>query len=253
MILYKYVTLDTGLEHIIKGHSLKFSTPASFNDPHELSTISFVGDENTTPDSKDKKFDINHCYGILCLTRNPANLLMWAHYAKGERSEAEAKRYFNGTAVAHGGLVIGIDINEAGLNNEENYLIPAKFGSMIYTATKPVNQYLQSNLELLSRGELTGYNPSHIETLQRVFLNKSQEWAYEEEVRVVKKIKPGRTDKITIPKSSIKSVYLGSGIGNSEQLLPEIRRHSPNAEIYAMELNVRDWGLTPRKISHIGE
>ena len=100
-----------------------FSQPKTFNDPFDmpsypdepaedlhaaifgrLRTIvkNSVSSENT---------------GILALTRTPGNSLMWAHYAD-----------------KHQDMVIGIDVEAAGLTNERTNLIPAQFGSVIYVS-----------------------------------------------------------------------------------------------------------------------
>ena len=75
---------------------------------------------------------LNSYYGVLSLTRNPLNALMWAHY--GDQ---------------HAGVVIGINMEVAGFNKIETNLIPATYGDLIYTSSKPRNQQLDVDDERL--------------------------------------------------------------------------------------------------------
>ncbi|MFG1600027.1 DUF2971 domain-containing protein [Klebsiella quasipneumoniae] len=111
MSLYKYVNTYT-LEHIING-SIRFTQPGGFNDPFELALEIYnpnAGHDEKIPVNFDlmplntdiKKYlintkmpdsccndiisrqlikQLNNLIGILCLTKNPASHLMWAHYA----------------------------------------------------------------------------------------------------------------------------------------------------------------------------
>jgi hypothetical protein len=111
MSLYKYVTIDA-LRHILRG-SVRFTQPSAFNDPFEMLpemhvppstdsgnvTIKFSltaprrhppvaeFDPGAAPDACDDSVSrdvierFNQSLGILCMSRTRDSLLMWAHYA----------------------------------------------------------------------------------------------------------------------------------------------------------------------------
>lgn len=83
MILYKYVDSKTA-DIIIKDSTLKFSKATSLNDPFELTSLHYG--TNHQDEEQEIRF-ISACmsYGILSLTRNPLNPLMWAHYGRGKK------------------------------------------------------------------------------------------------------------------------------------------------------------------------
>lgn len=168
MILYKYVGFETGLE-ILKTKTLGFTFPSDFNDPFEITALAL--------NEHDKGVGIRNRvvnkYAILCLTRAPLNPLMWAHYAN-----------------SHKGMVIGIDTEKAGLECEESYLIPAQRGEVIYVNTLP------KNINSMRGAEKLGEAGSDFDVswglderlIKHTFLYKQLCWAYEEEVRIVKKL-----------------------------------------------------------------
>ncbi|CAN1606013.1 DUF2971 domain-containing protein [Pseudomonas mediterranea] len=110
MPLYKYVTAKTAIK-ILNG-SIRFTQPGAFNDPFELLpqfitpknitdqveyslSVSCVGSRrkgilrNGIKEEDRYKGDfqarnivksLNNVIGLLCLSRNPASLLMWGHY-----------------------------------------------------------------------------------------------------------------------------------------------------------------------------
>lgn len=97
---------------------------------------------------------------------------MWAHYGD-----------------SHQGAVIGIDIEEASLADENYSVIPAQYGEVVYSATKPKNLFDFSIEELIDIVYETSYFESNFYNIfKRAFLYKSHEWSYEEEVRIVKNI-----------------------------------------------------------------
>ena len=152
-----------------------------------------------------------------------------------------------------GGLVIGIDVEKAGLNNIDEYVVPARFGNIIYTATMPTHEYQQSNLDLIFTGRVKNYQPSMTEAFQRVFLYKSQEWAYEEEVRVVKNIIHDRSGILSIPEDSIAEVYIGLGQNKpiSRKKIIEIIRHNvPMARIFVMNRAPDQWSIRPQEYTN---
>ncbi len=251
MILYKYVDFDTAFDHILKNKTVKFTRPGEFNDPFE--TTARQARESIAEDDINFAFDdfcqhigLNQSYGILCLTRNPGNLLMWAHYATGKRPPSTGISF---RGDAHCGIVIGIDTAEAGFDDEEKNVVPAKFGSVIYSTTKPSHAYGKFS-DLLFRGRIKEFRSGLLEEMQRIFLYKSHDWSYEEEVRIIKNISTSQTCIQPIPVAAIKEVYIGYG---QTVAVTEIRKRIvelvPEAKIFLMERNNLDWRLKARAIT----
>lgn len=184
MILYKYVSLS-GARSIIDTSSLGFSRVNDLNDPFECSSLVF--DEDSSLTSKQiamgLKNRVSTKFGVLSLTRQPLNPLMWSHYGD-----------------SHKGVVIGIDVDVAGLNCSSTSLIPAQYGDVRYTATQPSNPIVFNDFNrlMLEDFELELFEAHSSNLLSRSYLYKSLEWAYEEEVRVVKDIRS--STQISIPK-----------------------------------------------------
>ena len=95
-ILYKYVT-SAGVR-LLTSLSLRFSPPGAVNDPFESRLPVLTQVEGTKNKLSINPVDqtigptMDQTYGISCFSEQPANLLLWAHYAD-----------------AHAGLVVGFD------------------------------------------------------------------------------------------------------------------------------------------------
>lgn len=170
MILYKYVSFKAAI-NIIESSTLGFSRISDLNDPFECTSFCAADNhgmsDNLVVNSIKERLSVR--YGILSLTRQPLNSLMWSHYAQ-----------------SHTGVVIGIDCVKSGLLDPNKSVIPASFGDVIYSSTKPSHPV---DLDILaSESALSNFEPHSYNLLSRAFLNKSLEWGYEEEVRVVKDI-----------------------------------------------------------------
>jgi hypothetical protein len=200
------------LKAILSSNTLGFSKPIYLNDPF---------DQPNGPDVPDYGFlgslsasMKNHAWAnntVVCsLTRTVKNALMWAHYAD-----------------SHKGAAIEIDAAACGLFDVETNLIPAHLGSVIYVREPDLDQYVTKPQRPVTVGRETEFRLDRYEQLQRTFLTKPLDWAYEEEVRVVKGIHDlkdgasasGRFSVIPvngrelhalhIPAEAITKVYLG--------------------------------------------
>lgn len=130
---------------------------------------------------------INNFLGILSLTSKVDNLLMWAHYAN-----------------QHKGFVIELDENHLFLKAEE-------VDNNIYRGIQKVNYSKERPYKLLEDFQ-------H----EEIFINKSDEWSYENEYRVIKKLKNadeirGNIYLFKFPKDLIKSIYCGCNIENTRK------------------------------------
>jgi len=180
LILYKYVDFEGALK-IIQNSSISFTKANQFNDPFEMQAISnysyIIDDSNPLVTQLDThpstlEIGVNMSYGVLSLTRAPLNNLMWSHYGD-----------------EHRGVVLGFDVNEAGFCTENTNVIPANFGDIIYTKTFPTHVKNKSNSQRFNELRSTAsYSQHSFDFFKYAYLFKGIDWAYEEEVRVLKYI-----------------------------------------------------------------
>lgn len=249
MILYKYVDSKTA-DLIIKNSTLKFSKPSSLNDPFEITSLHYGG-ESDDVDQATRFIATSMSYGILSLTRNPLNPLMWAHYAKGEKLEGGRGISLDQGNGSHAGFVFGINAEKAGLNDCYSNVIPAKYGSVIYASTKPKSPFESSDNHFFYEGMQHSFNPSILETLQRTFLYKPSYWSYEEEVRVVRNVHRNFGEIQKIDTSSINELYIGFRNSFNKSYLIKIKNDLgislPDCKIYVCGFDKSEW--TFNKIS----
>lgn len=166
------MSFDTGLE-ILKKNTLGFSHLEDFNDPFECTGLGLYDLEVplcTAISAFRNRFSRN--YIILSLTRTALNPLMWSHYADSYK-----------------GVVIGIDVKKAGFEDGNKFIIPSTKGEIRYLKTAPEKINKGTIERLMSVGNSNILNWENEESLlKHALLYKMQEWAYEEEVRVVKNI-----------------------------------------------------------------
>lgn len=250
MKLYKYVSMDAALQ-IARSNTIGFSRPEFFNDPFDLPLVSLEPTSNPIEKAfarvraEGKSFIWRQNTAILSLTRTPTNPLMWAHYAD-----------------AHRGVAIGIDTSVAGLCEVTSNMIPAHYGSVIYTRRRPGGPFQSAFREPVIVGEMFHFVESHYEKWQRLFLVKPIDWAYEEEVRVVKCIrgvsgnecqsKSGTFSVIKtsgrelhafhLPQDAIVEMYVG--IRSDESKVSQLRQFCPGMEVYRGRADSERYGLT---------
>ncbi len=243
MILYKYVNLSTA-HLILDNPSLKFSKASSLNDPFELTGLHY-GEAPHQQIDPDKFIPTSLSYGILSLTRNPLNPLMWAHYGNGEKAEGNRGIQLDQGNGSHAGIAFGIDIDEAGLNTPGSNVIPAKYGSIIYTATKPSHPFEQSENMAVYEGLLYNFQPNLLEALQRTFLYKSSHWSYEEEVRVIRNVLKQNNEIQPMEKSCFKEAVIGyRNSFNKDYLISlkeKIEKSFPCCKIFTCGINESEW------------
>jgi len=191
--IYKYLPFSDGSLKILKDGKIKFTKPSEFNDPfdsspdHESHNVEEFLDsypdwfekiahaKKLSPEQLNckKPVMINRLktaiengefgqqfsdnVGICSLTRNPLNLLMWAHYSEN-----------------HTGFVVEFVIPlESSFDPKKNpikfmeWLIPQ---SVQYKTAKPMVSFL---------------NDDNNTKMEKQFLIKSNDWRYEQEERVI--------------------------------------------------------------------
>ena len=242
MLVYKYMSLQ-GLDACLSLRTIRFTKPTNFNDPFDCAAsaaevkmegfnIRLAGSTNA-----DKLFMIRNGIGILSLTRNPLNPLMWAHYGENHR-----------------GGVIAIDTEEAGLECTEANIISASAGNVIYTSVRPSleGDHLPRHYEITAQHDRL--------MLERLFFYKSLHWSYEEEIRLARRV--NYTPQVLhqdfeIPSTAIKAVYLGAKyfptlIDDYGRQLPRVHLKHPKYEIYLCYQDCRTWDLHAERFDPTG-
>lgn len=212
-IIYKYCSLNAA-ESIIKTNTIKFSDPASFNDPfdcdvdllefklpnkldehtiYELETIkgifqNYLGFDDLIKkegfiEKMYRKAQIEKVKGarVSCFSLIENNILMWSHYADKHKGICLE---FDSDLTSHGFTNLAEeDISE---------------GEVGYTEYEKTN-YLSSN---------------RIFAVSKIFLCKSNIWSYEKEFRLITLNKKPELQEFK--KSFLKSVYFGLNMMPSE-------------------------------------
>lgn len=174
---------EKGSLSIIKDGTIKFTHPKEFNDPFDcypevatkeisksfgknkkffkdigrklrLSPAQRIEEKPKQLRKLEKQFYNDNCYseimnsqiGICCLSRNPLNLLMWAHYA-----------------TSHAGFVIEFDIP----------IKPTSFDDLLCLVPFPV-EYKKEKPIIVNHKSFKDH-----------FLTKGYDWKYEQEERVI--------------------------------------------------------------------
>jgi hypothetical protein len=212
-IIYKYCSLNAA-ESIIKTNTIKFSDPASFNDPfdcdvdllefklpnkldehtiYELETIKgmfqnyhgfddLIKEEGFIEEMY-RKAQIEKVKGarVSCFSLIENNILMWSHYADKHKGIC---------------LEFDSDLTSHGFTNLAEEDITE--GEVGYTEYEKTN-YLSSN---------------RIFAVYKMFLCKSNAWSYEKEFRLITLNKKPELQEFK--KSFLKSVYFGLNMTPSE-------------------------------------
>ena len=184
LILYKHNRASEGSLKIIEDETIKYTSPAEFNDPHDCSfelkinfdsctkedAESILGEHIPDTDWPDffpifkssyeptflKKMEtIKNYFGISCFNNAPLETLMWAHYAQD-----------------HKGFV-----TEFNFSIEDEYLdIPL------------VVEYSDSfpSIEIPCTDPSTWINIDVHDVVNKAFCSKAKNWTYEKEFRLIK-------------------------------------------------------------------
>lgn len=260
MILYKYVTRKRA-EKFFKKPTVRFTPPPALNDPYELSSSYYESLDNHYADDHHslRRLMLSDGYGILSLSRSPNNALMWSHYGTGTiRSKPKGISLRAEKDNAHGGFVIGIDIDQSGLNDSRINIVPAKFGSVIYTKTKPIHDFASSEDNIILDSRQCSFSPQHLEAIQRYFLYKSIDWSYEQEVRVVRNIHRLRLNNqisnefLELDRSTIKEFYIGAAQcydkKDENYYKRKILKSFPGCNVFQCTHDIRSWDVLTKKI-----
>ena len=142
-------------------------------------TGQFDSDEYWKDQHENHKAAIHRTFGLLSLTNQNDNLLMWAHYAN-----------------CHKGFCVGLDRD---ILYES---IGGGIGPVIYSDNFPL-------MPLFPKGT------EGIETIVRILNTKSRHWAYEEEFRITKSQAANKV--FTLPPEGITEVVLGCNMSAEDR------------------------------------
>jgi Protein of unknown function (DUF2971) len=231
-ILYKYVSAD-GFKRLWESEKVRFTQLGQLNDPYENKVINPIVDLNIpnlkkivgdnlemaraylsidtfrlTDHNKKIQHEFDTRWGVLSLSRNPKNLLMWSHYAN-----------------EHRGVVVGIDVSDPIFydRGDRSIVFNPKTGNVIYSAVKPKSLLIVKNIERVPHEKGDGYSTMYEQgesvSLDETFLYKAIDWAYEDEVRIVRDLHQDKGEVLQngnqeiclfpLPKRLIKSVIFG--------------------------------------------
>ena len=198
--LFKYMNEP---RDIFSDGFIRLSQPAVLNDPFEASfcedSLEELAVHFDCPTAQDPEFgDLSfsqyiemrmHNIGVICFSENKENLLMWAHYAS-----------------EHKGLAIGIvSIPDSGSIFQNLFradaLLNSSFGEE-YSPFDGIPKPVSYRKGLRYRNDKFDYDYSNISVegadriLYEVFMQKSDEWIYEQEHRVVLRLE--QSDRVVL-------------------------------------------------------
>jgi Protein of unknown function (DUF2971) len=248
---------------VLQDKTIQMARVSAFNDLFEgRACLTYDPAEETRYISSRENMLLNYHEQeafVYCLTRSPLNPVMWAHYAD-----------------EHKGVVLGIDVDIPFFSSPEECVLPVQQGSIIYTKTKPFHDYPMPGTELADFACPLRYAPENLERLQRLFLYKSSDWAYEEEVRVIKHKKllapyastnphgqeaclvfrflrrPQEKKRdangpmevvVRVPDLSVREIYLGCRA--DDKIGADIQQLAPNVPLKRCRVSSWDWSLNP--------
>jgi len=189
-----------------------------------------------------QQFDKNH--GILSLTKNPKNLLMWSHYSKD-----------------HTGFLIGFNeqLWKTDITKYSDFSY-SQFYKVNYSKTRPKYSALidKNNFEIDDCFEDISFDKFY----KTVLTTKSNHWKYEQEYRLILDLKKIESNKINengvdlffakLPANFITSIILGVNIKpelkNEIQSILKEDKYS-HIKLFKTELDLIDYKLIQKRIN----
>ena len=200
---------EKGLEYLarlLKFGSMKFTSPAVFNDPFDCCSALFSEEqEDSLPDNvadhinRSQQMIISQSAGVACFTTKANNMLMWSHYGDQHRS-----------------VCVGFDGDDLQTNVVRN------------SEGNPLHHKLE---------KVDYRNARATEGEMEVYYRKSPCWKYENEYRLISSWKKGEPmwgpGVWQISKTSIKEVVLGARMRpeTKQEVIALVRSISPQVSI----------------------
>lgn len=222
------------LEKVFEDKFLRFSSPLNFNDPFEFRCpIEYLNPSNSNDLNNliNNTFDKNQFHntaldnelrniGILCLSANNKNILMWSYYANN-----------------HKGIVLEFDKNHLFFteSNEDKKLIHG-LKKVKYQRFKPKPKSIEEYI------------------YQDIYLTKNLIWKKEQEYRMTILLdESDNVDKYNIkfPSELIKAVYLGVKTDNKDcQYIINLKQKKEweHLNIYKFGMDENNYNLISYKL-----
>lgn len=191
MLLFKYVI---NLDYILNDGYIRATQLSALNDPFEAN-YDKDGLKKLVKELEDfNDFDMidyiekeKHKIGVISFTESKDNLLMWSHYANEHKGGLIAFHFYESSIISDLVLLDGT----FGKSVFDGNCIPVKYRKQpIYKIDKFDRDY--SNIYALGIDRL----------LYEIFQQKSDEWIYEKEHRIILKLE--QADRIVIDDEDIK-------------------------------------------------
>lgn len=191
MLLFKYVS---NLDYILKDGYIRATQLSTLNDPFEANYDQNGLKQLVREVDNFYDFDVvdyiekeKHKIGVISFSESKDNLLMWSHYANEHKGGLIAF-YFNEVSIISDLVLINNFFNRTPFNGK---CIPVKYRKQpIYKIDKFDRDYSHISAEGEDR------------LLHEIFQQKSDEWIYEKEHRIILKLE--QADRIVIDKEDIK-------------------------------------------------
>lgn len=252
MVVYKYLPPER--TDVLRGGRIRFTQASALNDPFESTPLTAVlresliqGQEELLASTGNQLYghdstvryhmrknarksveniinDTRNNKGILSLSLNRSELLMWSHYCN-----------------SHRGFIIGFD----GLHEYFQKGIPDKRGGL-----RPVI-YSEHRPSLPPFSEFSNYNVAEI-----LLFTKSPHWGYERELRMLHNVKDADDDNhldpngnkvylFNFPAESVKEVILGCQMPVSliKEITNLIKERYQDAEVYQAVMSKTEFNL----------
>lgn len=219
-----------------------FSAPANFNDPFELSAkVNISSSPLLKTLSQKERNEVLRIFrlrvpsalsdewkekvGILCLTEDPSNILMWSHYASN-----------------HSGICVGFDTDYKPFDSANQ---------VYYSDGWPSAEFNSDSEQLLKRVLLTKSKHWSYEkewrSIKRTIENDELDFyykAFQENYDCLGEIaeiieENGGPGIYNFEKSAIRSLFLGAKISSEsrEELIKAAKYNCPQAKIFQMQLD----------------
>lgn len=248
-IVYKY--LGPNRLHVLESGLIRFTQAAALNDPFEctprmhlvrqnlwdiarphINTLSGMAKVEVTLRTslsirdrlKKFNFESSNNFGILSLSETNNNLLMWSHYCD-----------------SHRGFAVGFDSQHAFFRSRKfrafSALAPVK-----YSADRPI---------------MPRIDEASMETAEIMFFTKSEDWAYEQEVRKIANVEAADETKhmdgsnmyfFRFPPDSVREIIFGYRVSEElkDRCLEVIREEYSEAEIFTAVISDEKFDLDIR-------
>lgn len=251
--LYKYMSLERLLD-LLKVPTIRFTQPEALNDPYECHLTldrhevaadyrhfrrsqspemsaealekSVASLEDTlVMDALHRYRELRANFGLVSLSEDPLQLLMWAHYG-----------------CEHKGVAVELDLMHPTLR-------PGSPGGDVYSDLRKV-QYTQKKIVGI---------PSRSKIIE-VLCTKSPDWSYEREWRLIRTLNLTRQAKpgvhvVDFDLSAIRTIYLGANFNPTklEELADLVAAAPrPGPSIYQVELVPHSFALRAVDIKQYG-